>query len=119
MKCIAVIVFLLAAAQPAAADDKPLLGTWMAVGQPGKTLEFRDDGMFRYVYNPSPPPTVLQLRWKTGWFGKLTLSQENGGGGRSCSLKVDGDSLTIDDGSGGSCIPNRPVKMETRFTRVK
>ena len=113
----AVMLVLVAGAQPAAADEK-LHGVWEAVGQPGKTAEFRADGTFRYIYDPKPPHTVLQICWKKGWFGKLVLSQENGDGARSCSYKIEGDNLTLHDG-GASCVPHRPVEMATRFTRVK
>ena len=118
MKAALALTLLLLGSFPAAAQDDKLIGLWEAAGQPGKTAEFRADGTFRYIYNPTPPRTVLQLKWSRGWFGKLTLAQENGDGARSCSYKIDGDTLTIDDG-GGSCMPHRPVEMPTRFTRVK
>ncbi len=117
MKTAAFILFF-ATVQAAAADDK-LVGLWQAVEDPTKMMEFSQDGTFRYVYSPAAPRAILHLRWKAGWFGKVTLSQENGDGSRSCSVKVQGDSLTIDDGSGRSCIPNRPVEMLTRFTRAR
>ena len=117
MKTVA-FPLLFATLQPAVADESQLLGLWQAVEQPGKLMEFGQDGTFRYVYDTNPPRAILQLRWEAGSFGKVTLSQENGAGSRSCSVKVEGDSLTIDDGSGQSCIPNQPVEMLTRFTRA-
>jgi hypothetical protein len=119
MKAAAFILFLFVATVQAAAADDKLIGLWQAVGQPEKMMEFGQDGTFRYVYSTAAPRAILQLRWKAGWFVKVTLSQENGAGSRSCSVKVQGDSLTIDDGAGQSCIPNRPVEMLTRFTRAK
>ncbi len=119
MKAAALILLLsVAATQTATADDK-LVGLWQAVGQPENLMEFGQDGTFRYVYSAAAPRAILHLRWKAGWFGKVTLSQENGAGSRSCSVKVQGDSLTIDNGAGQSCIPNRPVEMLMRFTRAK
>jgi hypothetical protein len=116
-KAAAFILFF-ATVQAAAADDSQLVGLWQAVGQPEKMMEFSRDGTFRYVYSAAAPRAILHLRWKAGWFGKVTLSQEHGAGSRSCSVKVQGDSLIIDDGSGQSCIPNRPVEMLTCFTRA-
>ena len=117
MKRFAAAFLLAAAAQPVAAQQDKLIGFWEAVGQPGKTVEFRADGTFRYIYDPGPIKTVLQLRWKMGWFGNITLSQENGDTSISCSYKIEGDSLNL--GGGTSCVPHRPVEMATRFTRVK
>jgi hypothetical protein len=119
MRAATLAAFILLAPASAGADDAKLAGLWTSLDQPGKMIEFSADGTFRYLYDLTPPRAVLQLKWKLGWFGKITLSQENGAGARSCAYKVEGDTLTFDDGSGHSCIPNEPVKMAQRFTRAK
>jgi hypothetical protein len=119
MRAAALAAFIVLAATPAVADDPKVVGLWTSLDQPGKMIEFSADGTFRYLYSLTSPRAVLQLKWKLGWFSKITLSQENGAGARSCTYKVEGDTLTFDDGSGHSCIPNEPVKMAQRFTRAK
>jgi hypothetical protein len=112
----AVLLVALLATSAQAADDK-LVGKWNSVDQPGKWVELRADGVFRYIYDLTPPPTILEIYWKTGWFGTLTLSMANNGNARDCKYKIDGDDLTIDDGSGKSCMDH--IKMAQRFKRAK
>ena len=117
---LVVLAMLAIAAAPASAQEEKLIGMWNAVGKPaGTTLEFRADGVFRYVYDPNPPRTVLQVRWKTGWFSSLSITMEGETSGAPCKYAIDGDKLTLDDGSGKSCLPHRPVEMVTTFTRTK
>lgn len=118
MRAALLLTLLLLTASPATADDAKLVGVWTSTDQPGKMMEFGADGTFRYLYNLAPR-TILQLKWKLGWFSKVTLSMENGGNARSCTYKIDGDTLTLTDGSGNSCIGNHPVEMAQSFTRAK
>jgi hypothetical protein len=112
----ALLIALLASPAALAADDK-LVGKWNSVDQPGKWAEFRADGTFRYIYDLSPPPTVLEVYWKTGWFSKMTFSMANDANGTDCKYKLDSDDLTLDDGSGNSCLPH--IKMAQQFKRAK
>jgi len=100
-------VALLAASAAQAADDK-LVGKW---------AEFRADGVFSYIYDTGRPPTILEVFWKTGWFSKLTLSMANGANGTDCKYSLKDDELTLDDGSGNSCLPH--IKMAQQFKRAK
>jgi hypothetical protein len=109
-------VALLAASAAQAADDK-LVGKWNSVDQPGKWAEFAADGVFRYIYDTGRPPTILEVFWKTGWFSKLTLSMANGANGTDCKYSLKDDELTLDDGSGNSCLPH--IKMAQQFKRAK
>jgi hypothetical protein len=109
-------VALLVASAAQAADDK-LVGKWNSVDQPGKWAEFAADGTFRYIYDLAPPPTILEIAWKIGWFSKVTLSMANGGNPRSCHYALKDDELTLDDGSGNSCLPH--IKMAQQFKRAK
>jgi len=115
----AAFAFALLASPAAQADDSALIGKWTALDQPGKAIEFLANGEFHYVYDIGPPRTELQIYWKTGWFSKVTLSMANGGNARACYYKVAGDELTLDNGSGKSCIDNQPVNMAQHFKRAK
>lgn len=119
LRAAALLVASLAAALPAFAQQHELVGKWEAVNQPGKWIDFKANGEVHYLYSITPVPTRLMVNWKTGWFHSLTLSQIGGGGARSCKYAIDGDSLTIDDGSGKSCIENQPVNMAMKFRRAK
>jgi hypothetical protein len=112
----ALLLALLSSSAVHAADDK-LVGKWDSVDQPGKWAEFRADGVFSYIYDTGRPPTILEVFWKTGWFSKLTLSMANGANGTDCKYSLKDDDLTLDDGSGNSCLPH--IKMAQQFKRAK
>jgi hypothetical protein len=118
MKIRAVVLLIAMFAAPAAqaADDR-LVGKWDAIDQPGKWAEFRADGVFSYIYDTGRPPTILEVFWKTGWFSKLTLSMAHGGNGTDCKYSLKDDDLTVDNGSGISCLPH--IKMAQKFKRAK
>lgn len=113
----AALLLALLAVSVASAEDNKLVGNWNAVDQPGKWAEFRADGTFRYIYDLTPPPVILEVYWKAGWFSKVTLSMANNGNPRDCHYRIDGDDLTLDDGTGKSCMEH--INMAQHFKRAK
>jgi hypothetical protein len=99
------------------ADRAHLLGQWVAVGKPSETLEFRDDRSFEYVSGVGIK-TRLQIFWRMGSGHSVVLSMADGVNPRSCYYKLEGDHLTFDDGSGGSCIPGEPDSMPMDYQRL-
>ena len=114
--CLAAAALL---AAPAEAQQHQLVGKWESVDQPGKWAEFLANGEFHYRYGTGPTPITLQIYWKTGWSSALTLGSKDGQSVRSCKYRIEGDTLTIDNGSGKSCIDNRPIEMAMKFRRAK
>jgi hypothetical protein len=98
-------------------DRAKLIGHWVAVGKPTDTLDFRDDGSFEYLSGEGIR-TSLQIFWKMGGGHSVVLSMANGVNPRSCYYKLDGDHLTFDDDSGGSCLPGEPDSMPMEYTRA-
>ncbi len=99
------------------ADRAKLIGHWVAVGKPSDSLDFRDDGSFEYLSGEGIK-TSLQIFWRIGSGNNVVLSMADGVNPRSCYYKLDGDHLTFDDGSGGSCIPAEPDSMPMEYSRT-
>ena len=96
-----------------------MIGMWAAKADAKKTLEFRPSGEMTYVSDPAAsPPTTFDVFWELK-SGKVTLSINPHGEGPACAVSVKGDDLTIENGSGRSCMGGDPIKMEMEFTRIK
>ena len=103
---------------PTQADRAELIGTWNPDDGSGRTVRFSDKGVFDYLYYTG---TVLELDWKLERKGRVALTSANAVTTR-CQYKVEGKSLTIDDGAKNSCIGpavTPPSPMPTAFTRVE
>ena len=96
-----------------------MIGTWAAKADAKKTLQFRPSGELIYVSDPAAsPPTTFDVFWELK-SGKVTLSIKPHGEGPACVVSVKGDDLTIENGSGRSCMGGDPIRMEMEFTRIK
>ena len=96
---------LLACDKPATEEDrKALVGLWMPTDGSRHTIEFKDNGVFDFVYDAGPPRTVLQIKWSLDTKGKVDIRQDNGSHYKTCRYAIDAGKLTIDDGSGGECL---------------
>lgn len=85
-------------------DRKALVGLWVPDDGSRHTIEFKDNGVFDFVYDPSPIRTTLQVKWSMDTKGKVDIRQDDGSHYKTCKYRIDADKLTIDDGSGASCI---------------
>jgi hypothetical protein len=112
---IAILAAALFVDSAAYAADPNLIGRWNAVDQPGKWAEFYPDGSFEYAYELlGTIPAVLSVRWTTGWFNSLTLT--NGSNSRSCHYKLEGNDLFLYSSLRKSCIEQ--LNMALHFRRA-
>lgn len=96
-----------------------MIGKWAAKADAKKTLEIRPSGELTYISDPAAsPPTTFEVFWELK-SGKVTLSIKPHGDGPACVVSVSGDNLTIENGSGRSCMGGDPINMEMEFTRIK
>lgn len=113
------LTIALAACAPAAtdADRAELVGLWQPDDKSGRTVEFKADGVFDYIYDKG---YTLRLDWKMDTKGKVTVTSANGVA-KTCHYTVTGDKLAIDDGAGGTCVGpgvTPPSPMPNAFTRA-
>jgi hypothetical protein len=95
----------LLACRPATEEDrKALVGLWMPDDGSRHTIEFKETGVFDFVYDVGPPRTVLRIKWSLDTKGKVDIRQDDGSRYKTCSYSTDADRLTIDDGSGSECL---------------
>lgn len=96
---------LLACSKPSTPEDrKALVGLWIPDDGSRLTIEFKDDGVFDFVYDPGRIRTVLRIKWSMGTKGKVDIRQDNGSHYKTCSYSIDAGKLKIDDGSGAECL---------------
>ena len=94
---------LLACSRPATEEDrKALVGLWIPDDGSRHSIEFKENGVFDFVYDVGPPRTDLRIKWSLDTKGKVDIRQDNGSHYRTCSYSIDAGKLTIDDGSGMS-----------------
>jgi hypothetical protein len=118
--CICAIVvgagLLSGCGEPATAEDRAaLVGLWLPENGTTKTVEFKVDGVFDYKYF-----ATLRLNWEMRKKGEVELSTTNGAVKFTCYYKIEGNRLSIDNGSGETCVtPNAtpPDPMALSFTR--
>lgn len=116
---LAAILLLAACGGSDTALREKMIGKWAAKADAKKTLEFRPSGELTYVSDPTAsPPTTFDVFWELK-SGKVTLSIKPRGDGPACVVSVSGDNLTIENGSGRSCMGGDPINMEMEFTRIK
>jgi hypothetical protein len=112
---------LLACSKPATSEDrKALVGLWIPNDGSRHTIEFMDNGVFEFVYDPGPIKTTLQVKWSMDTKGKIDIRQDDGSPYKTCKHAIDAGKLTIDDGSGAGCIRSATtptVYMPTKFTK--
>jgi len=69
---------LLACDQATEEDRKALVGLWIPDDGSRKTIEFKDNGVFDFVYDPRPPRIVLRIKWSLSSKGKVDIRQDDG-----------------------------------------
>jgi hypothetical protein len=116
---LAAVLLLSACDSSDPALREKMIGKWAAKADAKKTLDIRPSGELTYVYDPAAtPPTTFDVFWELK-SGKVTLSIKPHGEGPACAVKVSGDDLTIENGSGRPCMGGDPINMEMEFTRLK
>jgi hypothetical protein len=96
---------LLACSRPATEEDrKALVGLWIPDDGSRYTIEFKENGVFDFVYDVGPPRTVLRIKWSLSTKGKVDIRQDDGSHYRACRYLIDAGKLAIDDGSGSECL---------------
>ena len=105
MSLIALTSGSLLACNPATEKDrKALVGLWIPDDGSRHTIEFKENGVFDFVYDVGPPRTVLRIRWSLSTKGKVDIRQDDGSHYKTGRYSIDAGKLTIDDGSGSECL---------------
>lgn len=84
-------------------DRKALVGLWIPDDGSRHTVDFKNDGVFEFVYDVGPPRTVLQVKWSLGAKGKVDIRQDDGSHYKTCRYSIEAGKLTIEDG-GSECL---------------
>jgi hypothetical protein len=112
---------LLACNKPATEEDrKALVGLWIPDDGSRHTIEFKENGVFDFVYDVGPPRTVLRIKWSLSIKGKVDIRQDDGTPYKTCRYSIEAGKLAIDDGSGSECLRSAATPttlMPTRFTK--
>ena len=96
---------LLACNKPATEEDrKALVGLWLPDDGSRHTIEFKENGVFDFVYDVGPPPTILRIKWSLSTKGKVDIRQDDGSHYKTCRYSIEAGKLAIDDGSGSECL---------------
>jgi len=101
-------------------DRKALVGLWVPDDSSRHTIEFKDNGVFDFVYDAGPPRTVLRVKWSLSTKGKVDIHQDDGSHYKTCTYSIDTGKLAIDDGSGAECLRSATTPttlMPKRFTK--
>ncbi len=107
---------LAACDRPSAADRQALVGLWLPEDGSKRTIAFKQDGEFDYVYL-----ATWRLRWELGSRGRVHLTGPDGTIVERCHYRIEGDRLLIDNGAGASCASPRvtpPAPMPMAFRRA-
>ena len=102
-------------------DRQALTGKWVPEDGSGHLVFFRPDGVLDYVYDTTVP-VVQRLRWELGRKGEVYVKGDDGSAIRTCYYTIEGDKLSIDNGSGRECIGpwvTPPVPMPRAFRKGK
>jgi hypothetical protein len=113
---------LLACDKPATEEDrKALVGLWTPVDGSRHTIEFKNDGVFDFVYDAGPPRTVLRIKWSLSTKGKVDIRADDGSHYKTCRYSINDGKLTIDDGDGRECLRSATsptTLMPTAFNKA-
>ena len=102
---MALVTCLSACSKPATEEDrKALAGLWIPDDGSRHTIEFKENGVFDFVYDVGPPRTVLRIKWSLTTKGKVDILQDDGSHYRTCRYSIDVNKLVIDDGIGAECL---------------
>ena len=108
------------ACRPATEEDrKALVGLWTPDDGSRHTIEFKENGVFDFVYDGGPPRTVLRIKWSLSTKGKVDIRQDDGSHYKTCRYSIDAGKLTIDD-AGSECLRSATTPttlMPKRFTK--
>jgi len=122
----ALLILLMAAGlaacdKPATPEDrKALVGLWIPDDGSRHTIEFKNDGVFDFVYDYAPIRTTLRVKWSLDKKGKVDIRQDDGSYYKTCTYAIEGTRLTIDDGNGAGCIRSSATPttyMPTKYTK--
>ena len=96
---------LVACGRPATEQDrKALVGLWMPDDGSRHSIEFKEDGVFDFVYDVGPPRTVLRIKWSLDTKNKVDIRQDDGSHYKTCRYSIAANKLSIDDSSGAECL---------------
>ncbi len=100
-------------------DRKALVGLWIPDDGSRHTVDFKNDGVFEFVYDVGPPRTVLQVKWSLSTKAKVDIRQDDGSPYKTCTYSIEAGKLAIDDG-GSECLRSATspsTLMPKKFTR--
>ena len=102
---LALVTASLLSCRPATEEDrKALVGLWVPDDGSRQTIEFKENGVFDFVYDPHPPRIVLRVKWSLSTKGEVDIRQDDGSPYKTCRYSIEADKLAIDDGSGSECL---------------
>ena len=114
---LAALVLLLASCAQSTEEDRiAISGMWHPEDGTKRTVEFKPDGEFNYLYF-----ATLRLKWELGRKGEVVLKGSDGSPFKSCYYKIEGGRLSIDNGSGDTCVTpvsTPPSPMPKTFRRA-
>lgn len=120
---VALLSGSLLSCKPATEEDrKALAGLWIPDDGSGHMIEFRKDGVFNFLYDATPPGTVLQIKWSLDTKGEVDIRADDGSRYKTCRYSIEANKLTIDDGNGAECLRpavTPPVPMPKSFTKAE
>lgn len=103
---------------PSTREDRvALLGLWAPTDASGTTVTFHGDGVFDYLYS-----AIFRANWELGNKEEIKFSGEGGSYLWTCYYKIEGATLTIDDGHGQTCFTPQatpPHPMPLTYTKVQ
>ena len=85
---------LLACSRPATEEDrKALVGLWMPEDGSRHSIEFKENGVFDFVYDVGPPRTVLRIKWSLDTKNKVDIRQDDGSHYKTCRYSIAANKL--------------------------
>lgn len=118
---VALLSGSLLACRPATEEDrKALTGLWIPDDGSRHTIEFKQDGVFDFVYEATPFRTVLRIKWLLSTKGKVEIRAHDGSRYKTCRYSIEAGKLSIDDGDGAECLRSATsptVLMPKAFTK--
>jgi hypothetical protein len=108
----AIALALVGCGAPSTPEDRvALVGLWAPTDASGMTVTFHEDGVFDYLYF-----ATFRANWELGNKGEIKFSGEGGSYPWNCYYKIEGATLTIDNGQRQTCFtpqatPHRPMPL--------